>query len=367
MVRRRQHHLVVDIGEEQYIYEVVVEESGKYKVTLRPTPKCLCGNIEIAFQDRQIQWEQIDEGGILLEGRAELALNDCPYHLEDKVTLSYRIDKENPNTAEGNIVGEEGDRLKVTKAGEVTVIALGIQGKGERLAEKKAVFIIIPKELNKEEPKEGNIPEKEEPKEGGMPEEEEPKEGSTPEKEEPKEGGTPEKEEPEEGNTPEREMGLEGQKYKRGVATQGIKTTQQGSVVFKDIETHWAKEAIYFLIERGFFVETTEEQFYPDLPLNRRTGIEIVEKLGARHWPAEIELSKEGSRKEGSLRQTGSLIEDFITREQMVTLLYEQACNQNKLLTIKNIPSTFYDYEEVDEQAREAVRAFEQAGLIVGR
>ncbi len=417
-----QYHLVIHVGGEQYLYEVVVEAYGKNKVTYLPTPKCLCGNIEITFEDRQLQWEEMDEGGILLEGRAELKLNDCPYHLEDEITLSYSIDKEKPNTAEGTLIGEEGDRLKLAKAGEVTVIALGREKKSERLAEKKAVFTIIPEAPKeeipeKEEPKEGGTPEKEEPKEGGIPEKEEqnegatpnkekpeeggtpekeepnkgdtpnkeePEEGGTPEKEEPNEGGTSEKEEPNEGSTPEneqkgnntsreekaqREVGLEEQKSKEEIASQGIKATQQGSVVFKDIETHWAKEAIYFLIERGFFEEVEEERFYPDSPLNRRIGIEIVEKLGTHQiqGPNEVERNKDESRKEESLRQTSSLIEDFITREEMVALLYEQACNQNKSLTVKDIPSTFYDYEEIDEQAREAVRAFEQAGLIVGR
>ncbi|WP_313524028.1 S-layer homology domain-containing protein [Anaerotignum sp.] len=152
---------------------------------------------------------------------------------------------------------------------------------------------------------------------------------------------------------------------------------------FTDIENHWAKESIGFVVGRGLFSGTSDTTFSPNIAMTRGMFVTVLGRL------AEADVSKytkssfsdvtadayymgyvEWATKNGIAKGIGDgkfAPEQKITREQMAVII----ANYAKVMRI-NLPkvqgeNTFADNPKISTYAQEAVNAMQMAGAISGK
>lgn len=141
---------------------------------------------------------------------------------------------------------------------------------------------------------------------------------------------------------------------------------------FKDVEeTHWAKAAIDYTVAKGIFKGVSANTFEPDAKTTRAMVLTVLARLHG----------EETSTKEGESWQTpglnwaiangisdGTNPNDYITREQFVTILYRYAKMQGKDVSVDentNILS-YYDVLNISEWAIPAMQWATGSGIING-
>jgi len=155
------------------------------------------------------------------------------------------------------------------------------------------------------------------------------------------------------------------------------------TIVFTDIEGHWAKDAIDFVTSRGIFDGTAQDKFSPNMSMTRGMFVTVLGKL------AEADVSSykdshftdvssnayympfiEWASKNGIVRGTSDTYfepEQAITREQMAVIMANYAKAIGLELPQLQAENSFADNEEISYYAKNAVKQMQMAGLLSGR
>lgn len=159
--------------------------------------------------------------------------------------------------------------------------------------------------------------------------------------------------------------------------------TLPSDVQFIDIETHWAREYILYLAERGIVNGVGNYRFSPEGVVNRAMFVTILGRLASVDtnqyttspftdvavdtwygpyvaWAAENGIvNGYGNGRFGPT--------DSITREQMAVITMRFADHLGLVLPESETPVDFADADAISDYALESVQAAQRAGLINGR
>ncbi len=155
------------------------------------------------------------------------------------------------------------------------------------------------------------------------------------------------------------------------------------NVVFKDVsDTHWAKEYIYYLAERGFIKGRSETAFAPEDSITRAEFVALLARISGEEMPAagnkfididktvwhskNIEWAVNAGITTGISENTFSPA-DRITRQDMAVMIFRYAAYKRFSLPADIQAKTFADQTQVRGYARDAVSAMQRAGIISGR
>ena len=164
--------------------------------------------------------------------------------------------------------------------------------------------------------------------------------------------------------------------------------TEEGS--FTDMQDHWAKEYVDFVVERGLFNGVSDTEFSPNTSMTRGMFVTAVGRLagvGAEGEDSESEDAGSGTTdftdvsadswyapyvawaaENGIVSGTTDTTfepDRAITRQEMATLLSRYA-EFAKIELTEGDTVTFTDSDEISDYAKAAVEAMASAGLIQG-
>ncbi len=139
---------------------------------------------------------------------------------------------------------------------------------------------------------------------------------------------------------------------------------EQGEKVFTDTTDHWSSEAVSFVTERELFQGTSEDEFSPDVAMNRAMLVTVLARLdgadttgGATWYEAGINWAKENGVSDGKNPLNN------VTRQELATMLWRYA---SKPAASGNL-TAFTDANGVSDWALEAMRWATENGIITGK
>ena len=152
---------------------------------------------------------------------------------------------------------------------------------------------------------------------------------------------------------------------------------------FTDIGSHWAREDIAFVINRGLFVGTSATTFSPNADMTRGMFVTVIGRLAN----ADIGNYKESSfadvkkdiyymgyiewaSKNGIVNGIGDNKFDPdrpITREQMAVIIQNYAKAMGFTLPEVHAANSFADDMNISSYAKDAVKQMQMAGIIKGK
>ncbi len=153
--------------------------------------------------------------------------------------------------------------------------------------------------------------------------------------------------------------------------------------VFTDTAKHWAKDNIDFVVSRDLISGTGNTAFAPDTAITRATFLMALGKLSGAdvsgykassftdvkaaepamsyiEWAVENKIVQGiGNNKFGP--------DQKITREEMAVMMVNYAKATGYALPVSRQTVTFVDNEKISAWAKDAVKAIQQTGIIVGK
>ncbi|MGB8452814.1 MAG: S-layer homology domain-containing protein [Anaerocolumna sp.] len=154
------------------------------------------------------------------------------------------------------------------------------------------------------------------------------------------------------------------------------------STTFKDISTHWAKEAIDYVVGRGLFSGTSTTAFSPDTAMSRGMLVTALGRLagvGASEYKTvtftDVAADQyyapyiEWAYQKGIISGTGSsqfAPERTITREEMARILSNYAKATGYILPVTREAAAYADDSSIGSTYKDAVKALQQAGIMMG-
>lgn len=152
---------------------------------------------------------------------------------------------------------------------------------------------------------------------------------------------------------------------------------------FTDIEGHWAKQDIEFIVSRGLFKGTSETTFSPDMVMTRGMFITVLGRLADADVSSYSQSSFtdvkndayymgyiEWAAKNGIDKGIGDgkfAPDQPITREQMAVIMQNYANVNGFTLTKLYSENTFADSELISTYAKDAVKLTQTAGIFTGK
>lgn len=122
---------------------------------------------------------------------------------------------------------------------------------------------------------------------------------------------------------------------------------------FADISTHWAKESIDYVADRGLIDGTTATTFSPDMAISRET---LITALGCM---ADVDVSE--------IDNDNATPKQAVTREEAAWIFNNYAKATDYTLPVTREAMTFADTDLIGSTYEEAVTAMQQAGVVMGR
>lgn len=153
--------------------------------------------------------------------------------------------------------------------------------------------------------------------------------------------------------------------------------------VFTDIEGHWAKENIEFVVREGLFSGTSETTFSPNMAMTRGMFVTVLGKMAK----ADVKGYKDSSFSDvktnayymGYIEWAGNnnIIKGIgngkfapdqpITREEMAVIMKKYAQINGFTLSKLHEERTFADSEKISGYAKESVKEMQMAGIMSGK
>lgn len=150
---------------------------------------------------------------------------------------------------------------------------------------------------------------------------------------------------------------------------------------FTDTDTHWAKESIDFVVDRGLFNGVSDTDFAPNSSITRGMFITVLGRIAEADFPTGADFddvandayyanyiawSYENGIANG-VSDTSFAPDAPITREQMAVMLSNYAAFAQTELAAANQAADFDDAHAISDWASEAVQLLQMAGVINGR
>lgn len=152
---------------------------------------------------------------------------------------------------------------------------------------------------------------------------------------------------------------------------------------FTDIENHWAKDNIFFVVSRGLLNGTSATTFSPNTGMTRGMFVTALGRLAGIN-PADYQAGKftdvkadayyvpyvNWAASKGIVSGTTDTIfapDSQITREQMAVILKNYAAKLGYTIPKTLEAVTFADNTKISSQVKEAVKSMQQAGILAGK
>ena len=139
--------------------------------------------------------------------------------------------------------------------------------------------------------------------------------------------------------------------------------------VFNDINGHWGHSAICYVIENRLLSGTSSNTFSPDDNMTRAMMWSILYRMDGGNDVGEIWYEPARSWVIESKISEGNNPSDYISREQLVTILYRYSKYPavSTAMEIHNTLKNFDDTDEISEWAEEAVSWAVANNIITGK
>lgn len=152
---------------------------------------------------------------------------------------------------------------------------------------------------------------------------------------------------------------------------------------FRDIEGHWAKDDILFVVNRGLFNGIGNDKFGSDLSVTRGMYVTVLGRLAQAevngyknssfsdisanaYYMAYVEWANKNSIVNG-IGDRKYAPDAIVTREQLAVMMDKYAALIGFQLPTVYEENTFSDDGKIDSWAKDAVRRMQMAGIINGR
>ena len=152
---------------------------------------------------------------------------------------------------------------------------------------------------------------------------------------------------------------------------------------FTDIENHWAKDNIFFVVSRGLLNGISATTFSPNTGMTRGMFVTALGRLAGID-PADYQAGKftdvkadayyvpyvNWAASKGIVSGTTDTTfapDSQITREQMAVILKNYAAKLGYTIPKTLEAVTFADNTKISSQVKEAVKSMQQAGILAGR
>jgi hypothetical protein len=158
---------------------------------------------------------------------------------------------------------------------------------------------------------------------------------------------------------------------------------KEDAPAFTDIESHWAKEDIEFVVNRGLFSGTSDATFSPDTAMTRGMFVTVLGRLANADVKSYIETNFNDVKsdayymgyivwasKNNIVNGTGNgnfAPDHAISREQMAVIMSNYAKAMNLKLTGGYGENNFDDSAKISDYAKDAVKQMQMAGIINGK
>lgn len=155
-----------------------------------------------------------------------------------------------------------------------------------------------------------------------------------------------------------------------------------GVSTFTDVDNHWAKDAIDYVVAHGLFHGISDTEFAPDNPMTRSMLVTVLYRYEKN---PEINSSTSFKDADGSTWYSDGVVwaadanivkgitEDLfapnenLTREQLITILYRYAQYKGIDVTASGDLNSYADSSEVSDWSSTAVKWAVSTGLLQGR
>lgn len=164
------------------------------------------------------------------------------------------------------------------------------------------------------------------------------------------------------------------------ISEQVVPKEQAKSQGFTDIEGHWAKDAINYVVEKGYFKGIGNNQFAPEAPISRGDFVTVLGRMagidpnqyskntfkdvGRTYYTPYIIWAAENGIVQGAGDGIFQPKRD-ISREEMATIMAKYLKVVNKNLKEKS-QATFPDQGTISSWAKDAVNEMAKLGLVKG-
>lgn len=151
---------------------------------------------------------------------------------------------------------------------------------------------------------------------------------------------------------------------------------------YTDIASHWAKESIDYVVGRGLFSGTTEKTFSPNMAMDRGMLVTVLGRLAGADVSAyktssfsDVTAGKyylpyvEWAYKNGIISGIGGgkfAPERAVTREEIALILQNYAKATGYKLPVTREVIIFADNSSIGSSYTAAVKAMQQAGIMMG-
>ena len=168
----------------------------------------------------------------------------------------------------------------------------------------------------------------------------------------------------------------------------GYKETQEVQdtdveVTFTDIDAHWAKKDIEFVVAKGLFGGTAKDKFSPNMPMTRGMFVTVLARLAnvdassykessfkdvnkAAYYMPYIEWASKNGIASG-ISATTFAPDQAITREQMAVIMVNYAKTIGFEFPKKKEENSFADDAKISSYAKSAVKQMQMAGILEGK
>ncbi|KXO16482.1 hypothetical protein HMPREF3189_00692, partial [Clostridiales bacterium KA00134] len=151
---------------------------------------------------------------------------------------------------------------------------------------------------------------------------------------------------------------------------------------FTDIEGHWAKEAIKYVVNKGYFQGVSDREFAPNKGITRGQFVTVLGRIlnidktsfksnnfkdvkADAYYAPYIAWAESVGITKG--RGNGSFDPDKeITREEMAVMMVKFLKASGKKLNAKGSASAFKDDTNIESWAKDAVLEMAKLGLVKG-
>jgi len=158
---------------------------------------------------------------------------------------------------------------------------------------------------------------------------------------------------------------------------------KQNALAFTDAGSHWAKDDIAFVVNRGLFSGTSATTFSPNTAMTRGMFVTALGRLANTDVSAYKQSSftdvkndayymgyVEWASKNTIVNGVGNgkfAPDQSITREQMAVIMSNYAKTIGFTLPKVHVENTFADNAKISTYAKEAVKQMQMAGVISGK
>lgn len=139
------------------------------------------------------------------------------------------------------------------------------------------------------------------------------------------------------------------------------------SMSFTDTQGHWAADAVNFVSARGLFCGTGTDVFSPDAEMTRGMLVTVLARYaGADTAGGATWYEKGAAWAVANGLSDGTSLEDNITREQLMTIMYRYAILEGRLSGTGADLHGYTDADRVSSWAADAMSWAAGSGLLKG-